>query len=97
MRLRYTLPALEDLDGILDSVAARSSQGAARIQARIKAIADLLLQYPMIGALTEDPSIRRMTTSPYPYLIFYEVAGEEVIIHAVRQGARNPSGMPGRA
>lgn len=64
MRLRYTLPALEDLDGILDYVAARSSQGAARIQARIKAIADLLLQYPMIGALTEDPSIRRMTTSP---------------------------------
>ena len=93
MRLRYTLPDLEDLD----YVAARSSQGAARIQARIEAIADLLLQYPMIGALTEDPSIRRMTTSPYPYLIFYEVAGEEVIIHAVRHGARNPSGMPGRA
>ena len=38
-----------------------------------------------------------MTTSPYPYLIFYEVADAEVIIHAVRHGARNPSGMPGAA
>jgi plasmid stabilization system protein ParE len=37
-----------------------------------------------------------MTTSPYPYLIFYEVAGEEVIIHAVRHGARDPSDMAGR-
>jgi len=46
--------------------------------------------------LTEDSSIRRMTTSPYPYLIFYEVAGEEVIIHAVRHGARDPSDMAGR-
>ena len=96
MRLRYTLPALADLDEILDYVTARSPQGAARIQGRIKAITDLLLQYPLIGAQTEDPSIRRMTTSPYAYLIFYEVAGEELIIHAVRHGARNPSEMPGR-
>jgi len=97
LRLRYTLPALEDLDGILDYVAARSPQGARVIQARIKAIADLLVQYPLIGTPTQDPSIRRMTTSPYPYLIFYEISGEELIIHAVRHGARNPSGMPGGA
>jgi hypothetical protein len=36
-----------------------------------------------------------MTTSPYPYLIFYEVTHEEIVIHAVRHGARDPSGMPG--
>jgi hypothetical protein len=32
-----------------------------------------------------------MTASPYPYLIFYEVAGTDVIIHAVRHAARNPN------
>jgi toxin ParE1/3/4 len=36
-----------------------------------------------------------MTTPPYPYLIFYEVAGDEIVVHAVRHGARDPSGMPG--
>jgi toxin ParE1/3/4 len=72
VRLRYTLPALADLDQILDHVAAQSPKEAVHVQARIKAIADLLLHHPRIGALTNDPTIRRMTTSPYPYVIFYE-------------------------
>ena len=91
MRLRYTLPALADLVTILDYVADRSPQGAERIHRRIRAITDLLLRYPQAGAVTDDPTIRRMTTTPYPYLIFYEATEAEIIIHAVRHGARDPS------
>jgi len=29
--------------------------------------------------------------TPYPYLIFYEATDAEIIIHAVRHGAREPS------
>jgi toxin ParE1/3/4 len=94
MRLRYTLPALADLAAVLDYIADRSPQGAARIHARIRAVSDLLLQYPLAGAATDDPTIRRMTTTPYPYLIFYEAADDEIIIHAVRHGARDPSDNP---
>ena len=97
MRLRYTLPALADLGAILDYIAAHSPQGARRVQARIQALTDLLLQYPHIGRRTNDPSIRRMTTTPYPYLVFYEATENEIIVHAVRHAARNPSGMPGSA
>jgi plasmid stabilization system protein ParE len=43
------------------------------------------------GAVTDDPTIRRIATTPYPYLIFYEVTDAEIIIHAVRHGARDPS------
>jgi toxin ParE1/3/4 len=95
MRLRYTLPALADLDSILDYGAVHSPQGAVRIHARIAAIINLLRTRPRIGVQTEDPTIRRMNTSPYPYLIFYEATDDEIIIHAVRHGARAPSGMPG--
>jgi toxin ParE1/3/4 len=91
MRLRYTLPALADLASILDYIADRSPQGAARIHARIRAVTDLLLRYPRSGAVTDDPAIRRITTTPYPYLIFYEATDAEIIIHAVRHGARDPS------
>ena len=78
MRLRYTLPALADLASILDYIADRSPQGAARIHIRIRAV-------------TDDPAIRRITTTPYPYLIFYEATEAEIIIHALRHGARDPS------
>jgi hypothetical protein len=44
---------------------------------------------------TADPTIRRLTTLPYPYLIFYEITDAEIIIHAVRHAARDPSSMPG--
>ena len=95
VKLRYTRPALADLAEILDYIAARSPTGAARVHSRIKAITELLLTHPRIGSPTDDPTIRRMTTPPYPYMIFYEATDDEVIIHTVRHGAREPSDSTG--
>jgi toxin ParE1/3/4 len=95
MRLRYTRPALDDLDDVLTYIAERSPGSARRVQRRIKAVTNLLLEYPRIGTPTSDTDIRRVTAHPYPYLIFYEVRGDEIIIHAIRHGARDPSTMPG--
>jgi plasmid stabilization system protein ParE len=67
MRLRYTRPALADLDSVLDHIAFHSPQGAARVHARIHAIVGLLLSHPHIGAQTEDKTIRRIPTTPYPF------------------------------
>ena len=97
MRLRYTLPALADLSAILDYIAAHSPRGARQVQTRIKVLTDLLLLHPHIGRRTSDPTIRRMPMTPYPYLLFYEATETEIIIHAVRHAARDPSGMPGSA
>ena len=94
MRLRYTRPALADLATILDYIKGHSPQGAVRVHARIDAVINLLLSHPRIGIQTDDSTIRRINASPYPYLIFYEIAGDDIIIHAVRHGARNPTGMP---
>jgi toxin ParE1/3/4 len=57
----------------------------------------LLLLHPHFATRTDDPTIRRMTISPYRYRIFYEATETEIIIHAVRHTARNPSGVPGVA
>ena len=95
MKLRYTLPALADLTSILDHIAAASPQEAQRVQRRIQHVIGLLLTHPNIGVRTDDPTIRRLTTTPYPFLVFYEVTGEEIVIHAVRHAARDPSEMPG--
>jgi plasmid stabilization system protein ParE len=82
LKLRYTLPALADLSAILDYIAAHSLQGARRVQPRIKTLTDLLLLHPHIGRRTNDPAIRRMTTTPYSYLVFDEAKETEIIIHA---------------
>jgi plasmid stabilization system protein ParE len=94
VRLRYTRPALSDIASILEYIAEHSPQGAARVQARILAMTELLTKHPRAGVRTNDPKIRRATTAPYPYLIFDEVTGNEIIVHAVRHGARDPSGNP---
>jgi plasmid stabilization system protein ParE len=96
VRPRYTAPALADLDALLNYIAVRSPRGAERVKARVRLLLELLEQYPHIGQATDDPGIRRLVVSPYPYLIFYEVAAEEIIVHAVCHAAREPSAMPGR-
>ena len=95
MRLRYTRPALADLADILDHIAVESPSAARKVARRIKAITDLLLRHPEVGRLTDEEGIRRIDVRPFPYLIFYEHLDDEIIIHAVRHGARDPAGMPG--
>jgi len=95
VKLRYTTPALTDLTSILDHIAEASPQGARRVQKRLQDLISLLPVQPRIGVCTQDPTIRRLTLLPYPFLIFYEVTNDEIIIHAVRHAARDPSGMPG--
>jgi toxin ParE1/3/4 len=56
VRVRYTLPALADLDDILDYLAPRSAQGAAWVQSRIKSFIALLPTHPLIGTRTDDHS-----------------------------------------
>lgn len=90
MKLRYTLSALADLSAILDYIAVHSPQGAKRVQARIQTLVGLLLRHPHAGVRTDDPTIRRLTTAPYPYLIFYEATETEIVVHAVRHAARRP-------
>lgn len=67
-----------------------------RVHARLKDSTDLLLLHPNVGTRTDDPTIRRMTASPYPYLIFYEVADAEVIIHPSVTRRAIPPGCLGR-
>ena len=95
MKLRYTLRALADLDAILEHIDDKSPQGAMRVKRRVEAIIELILLHPLVGATTDDPSIHRMITRPYPYLVFYEATKNELIIHAIRHAARDPSSMPG--
>lgn len=95
MRIVYSLPALRDLEHVSDYIAMHSRRSANRVANRIASVISSLVAHPSLGQQTDDPSIRRLNARPYPYLIFYEVLGEEIVVLAVRHGARDPSSMPG--
>jgi plasmid stabilization system protein ParE len=94
LKLRYTPTALAELDEILTYLAKRSPQGARNVQRRIQTVVGLIAEHPGLGRRTSRPNLRRMVALPYPYLVFYEVTEEDVVVIAVRHGARDPSLMP---
>jgi toxin ParE1/3/4 len=93
VRIRYTRHGAAELDQILFYIAKRSPQGA-HLRMRIQRLIDLLSHHPPMGRLTGKGPARRLTVHPFPYLIFYEIRDDEIIIHGVRHSARDPSSMP---
>ena len=93
MSVRYTLPALADLDQLIDYIAQRSPEGAQRVLRDIRAAERRIEQFPHLGRATTRPMIRRAGVPRRSYLIFYQPT-DEGIIHAVRHGARDPLTMP---
>ncbi|MBZ9812761.1 type II toxin-antitoxin system RelE/ParE family toxin [Mesorhizobium sp. CA15] len=94
MKLRYTPAALAELDEVLGNIALQSPKGAKRIQARLHAVINLLLEHPLAGVATDERPMRRIVVRPYPYLIYYEPSAAEIVIVGIRHGARDPSTMP---
>jgi toxin ParE1/3/4 len=96
MRLRFTRRALVELEDILEYLATASVQGAERVQKRIQTITALLPERPLAGQRVGPSGLRRVVANPYPYLVFYQVTDDEIIIVGVRHSARDPASMPGR-
>ena len=88
MRLRVTRRAATQIEKALDYIEADSPQGANRVRERIQTLFRLLEQHPYAGQATDLPGVRRLTLSPYPYLIFYRVTDSEVIVQRVRHTSR---------
>ena len=90
MRVRYSRRAIGDLVGIADYIRERNPRAAQAVEKRIRASITLLERFPFMGRPTNVPSIRMFPIVRYPYLVFYEVAGGEVVIHHIRHGRRKP-------
>lgn len=88
MTVRYTKTALRQLGNILAYIKSHSPQGARHVQERLAGLLSVLETHPHIGVRTDDRRIRRLVSTPYPYVILYQVSDDGVIIRSIRHGAR---------
>jgi plasmid stabilization system protein ParE len=61
---------------------------AAEVVARIEEVARRLARFPQMGRAKYKPGVRMIPVRRYPFLIFYTVQTEEVLIVSVRHAAR---------
>ena len=90
MRVRYTLRARNDLDGICTYIDERSPSAARSIKELIERRIASLGDFPFMAPETDEPGIRELTILQYPYKVYYEVEGDEVWIVHIRHTARRP-------
>ncbi|UVC10750.1 type II toxin-antitoxin system RelE/ParE family toxin [Rhizobium sp. TH2] len=91
MKLRYTRTALRQIDSTLDYIASRSPQGARSVNKRIITAFALIQEYPQAGQMTSRDGYRRLVLTPYPYVIFYRVTADEIVISRFRHAAQRPA------
>ena len=88
MKLRWTAPALRDLEEIGDYIARGNPSAADRIVTAVLSQAELLVTNPHIGRPGRVAETRELLITGTPYIAPYRVRGGEVQILAVLHGAR---------
>jgi len=88
MRVRWTAPALHDLEAIGDYIERDNPAGADQAIARIFECADLLAVQPNLGRPGRVPGTRELVVSDTPFIAPYRVLEDTVEILAVFHGAR---------
>lgn len=92
MRLRYSRRAQNDIAQIHDYIAKHNKSAATAVVRQIQATSELLARYPGLGRETDIAGVRVFPIARYPYLVYHQVRGNELIIVHVRDGRRD---MPG--
>ena len=86
-----TTPALTEQTETLDYIQERSPSGATKVARSVQDAVARIVLWPLAGPQTEDPKLRRMMATPYPYYILYEPTETEIIIHRCRHTSRDPN------
>lgn len=93
MKVRFTLEALEHIDGIHFYIQTRSPQAATRIVGRIFAEAERLSDFPEIGHVGVVSGTYEWTVTGLPYVVVHEVdpMNGQVVVLGVFHGAQDRS------
>jgi toxin ParE1/3/4 len=88
MKLRWTAPALRDLEALGDYIARDNPAAAAKTITQILEQADTLAAHPHAGRAGRVSGTRELVISGTPFIVPYRVRGDDVELLAVLHGAR---------
>lgn len=88
MNVVYAPRALRDLTGIAAYLTERNPAGAANVLGAIRSSIETLGFFPQIGRLVDDARHRRVPVVRYPYVIFYRIDGNDILILHIRHTSR---------
>jgi toxin ParE1/3/4 len=90
MNVVYAPCALRDLESIGTYLVERNPSGAVNVLGAIKSSIDALSFFPKIGRIVDNAEHRRVPVLRYPYLVFYRVSGDDILILYIRHTSRRP-------
>jgi len=88
MKLRYTETAAAEVADIFNYIAAENPRAAAELVARLERLTENLVEFPRMARVTDEQGTHIIPIGHYPYLVFYAIENEELVILHVRHGAR---------
>jgi len=88
MRVRFTDTANDETYQLLAHIAADNPSAAAAVAGIIEATVARLSGFPRLGAATDVPGVRIIVARPHPYLVFYAIERDVLIVRNVRHPAR---------
>ena len=88
MKVRYTATALIELDEIFAYLSKHNPAAAKRVVARVEQTIQTLATFPEVAQESDERGTRRMPVGRYPFIVFYAVEADEIVILHVRHGAR---------
>jgi toxin ParE1/3/4 len=94
MKVRYTETALSEVDEIFAYIANYSVVAAAAVVERVDELIGQLSEFPYMAQETDNARVRKFPLGRFPYVIYYTVEQDEVVILHIRHGARRPLSFP---
>jgi toxin ParE1/3/4 len=88
LNVRFDPRALGDLQEIRDYLVERSPAGAERVRLHLMETIERLSDFPSLGRATDEPKVRVLPLTRYPYLVFYSLLNGEIVVLHIRHGAR---------
>ncbi len=88
MKVRFTQPALDDLQGIRDYISKDNPTAASRVVTRLIDRSMALAQAPYQGREVDEPNARVVVVPRFRYFIFYVIEGDEIHITHIRHTSR---------